>query len=125
MIRRPPSSPLLPYAALFRSWWEGAHGWQGWFLIHPEVKMHPGSTVTALWRSSDTHLDLFATGTDGAVWSTWWEGAHGWQGWFLLQPAGFVHPGVFRTSHARFHHDRLGLPATPTDTALGSTWPLL
>ena len=54
-------------------------GWQPWFLIHPEVKMRQGATVTALWRSNDTHLDLFATGTDGAVWSTWWEGAHGWQ----------------------------------------------
>jgi hypothetical protein len=25
------------------------------------VKMQPGATVTGLWRSNDTHLDLFAT----------------------------------------------------------------
>jgi ATP-dependent DNA ligase len=31
--------------------------------------------MTALWRSNDTHLDLFATGDDGAVWSTSWEAA--------------------------------------------------
>ena len=47
--------------------------WQPWFLIHPEVKMQPGATVSALWRSNETHLDLFATGNDGAVWSTWWQ----------------------------------------------------
>jgi hypothetical protein len=28
--------------------------------------MQAGATVSALWRSNDTHLDLFATGTDGA-----------------------------------------------------------
>jgi hypothetical protein len=38
--------------------------------------MQPGATVTALWRSNDTHLDLFATGTDGTVWSTWWDAEH-------------------------------------------------
>src|SRR6476659_1864864 len=42
-----------------------------WCVTRPEVKMQPGSTVTALWHGDD-HLDLFATGTDGAVWSTWW-----------------------------------------------------
>jgi len=46
-------------------------GWQPWYLVHNEVKMQPGATVTALWRSNDTHLDLFATGNDGAVWSTY------------------------------------------------------
>lgn len=49
-----------------------------WFLVHNEVKMRPGATVTALWRSNDTHLDLFATGNDGAVWSISWEAARGW-----------------------------------------------
>jgi hypothetical protein len=38
-------------------------------LVNNEVKMQPGAAVTALWRSNYTHLDLFSTGTDGAVWS--------------------------------------------------------
>ncbi|MFE3181888.1 hypothetical protein ACFXKR_13620 [Streptomyces violascens] len=38
--------------------------------------------MTALWRGE--HLDLFAAGTDGAVWSTWWEPGPGWQPWFLI-----------------------------------------
>lgn len=49
-----------------------------WFLVNNAVKMQVGATVTALWRSNDTHLDLFATGTDGAVWSIWWENGVGW-----------------------------------------------
>jgi hypothetical protein len=40
--------------------------WQPWFLIHPEIKANPEAIVTALWRDPQ-HLDLFMTGTDGAV----------------------------------------------------------
>ena len=68
------------------TWWDGGCRWQPWFLIHPEVKMQPGATVTAIWRSNHTHLDLFVTGTDGAVESTWWEGQPGWQKWFVIHP---------------------------------------
>jgi len=60
--------------------------WQPWFLIRPEIKMQAGATVTALWSNNQTHLDLFVTGTDGAVWSTWWEPGKDWQPWFLIRP---------------------------------------
>ena len=64
-------------------------GWRGWFLIHPEVKMQPGATVTAL-VPRENHIDLFVTGTDGAVWSTFFEpDPVGWRGWFLLIIAGY------------------------------------
>lgn len=33
--------------------------------------MQPGGAVTAL-APRENHIDLFITGTDGAVWSTWW-----------------------------------------------------
>jgi hypothetical protein len=46
-----------------------------WF--HPEVTMQPGAAVTALWRG-DGHLNLFTTGTDGAVWSAWWKPGPSW-----------------------------------------------
>src|SRR5260370_14617204 len=55
--------------------------------MHHEVKMQPGAMVTAL-VPRDGHIDLFATGTDGAVWSTWWEAPFGWQSWFLVLPLG-------------------------------------
>ena len=63
----------------------------------PEIKMHPGATVSALWRSGDTHLDLFATGTDGAVWSTWWEAEGGWRPWFLIRVVGRPRPHACAT----------------------------
>ena len=49
----------------------------------PLPQMQPGATVTAL-APREGHVDLFVTGTDGAVWSTWWEAAPGWQNWFFL-----------------------------------------
>ena len=52
---------------------EASQGWQPWFPVVPGTKMRPGATVTAVWRSNDTHLDLYATGNDGTVWSTWWS----------------------------------------------------
>jgi hypothetical protein len=37
--------------------------------------------------SNNTHLDLFAPGTNGAVFSTFWETTGGWQPWFQIRPA--------------------------------------
>jgi hypothetical protein len=39
--------------------------------------MQPGAAVAALWRG-DGHLNLFTTGTDGAVWSAWWKPGPSW-----------------------------------------------
>ena len=30
------------------------------------------------------HIDVFVVGSDGVVYSTWWDGASGWAGWFPL-----------------------------------------
>jgi hypothetical protein len=108
--------------AVWSTWWEGAHGWQPWFLVHNEIRMQPGATVTAVWRSNDTHLDLFATGTDGAVWSTWWEGAHGWQPWFLVHNEIKMTPGEPVAALWRSNDTHLDLFATGTDGTVWSTW---
>jgi hypothetical protein len=108
--------------AVWSTWWEAAHGWQPWFLVNNAVKMQPGATVTALWRSNDTHLDLFATGNDGAVWSTWWEAAHGWQPWFLVNNAVKMKPGATVTALWRSNDTHLDLFATGTDGTVWSTW---
>ena len=59
--------------------------WQsGWFgvPIHPETgKAAPGQPVTAVWRDAN-HLDLFITGTDGIVRSTFFENGKWQPGWF-------------------------------------------
>jgi len=40
----------------------------------------PGQPVTAVWRpGSSLHLDVFATGTDGNTYRTWWEPSSGWR----------------------------------------------
>ena len=61
--------------AVWSIWWNNRVGWrpEGWRLIHAEIKMQPGATVTAVWREPGKHLGLFATGTDGAVWSISWN----------------------------------------------------
>jgi len=53
-------------------------GWQRWFSIWPLIaEAQGGAPVTAVWRDP-THLDLFMTGTDGTVLSTWSEANRGW-----------------------------------------------
>jgi hypothetical protein len=95
-------------------------GWFPWFLVHNEVKMEPGAVVTALWRSNNTHLDLFATGNDGAVWSTSWEAAHGWFPWFLVHNEVKMQPGATVTALWRSNHTHLDLFATGNDGAVWS-----
>ena len=68
------------------SWWESGKGWQPWFAISPEsATAAAGQPVTAVWSNSQ-HLDLFITGYDGRVMSTFWESAKGWQPWFAISP---------------------------------------
>jgi hypothetical protein len=73
--------------AVWSSWWhEDAEGWRPWFQIHPRTVFAQEVPVTALARRQD-HLDLFVTGLDGAVWSSWWhEDSEGWRPWFPIHP---------------------------------------
>jgi hypothetical protein len=114
---------------VWSTWWEDAPGWQQWFPIwNTQVKMQPGATVTALWRSNDTHLDLFATGPDGTVWTTWWEGAVGWNTpwmpiWNDLQNKGVkMQPGATVTALWRSNDTHLDLFATGPDGTVWTTW---
>jgi len=108
---RPAADPFTLNAELIQSW-------QSWFEIRPEIKMQPGATVTAVWR--EQHLDLFATGTDGAVWSTWWEPNKDWQPWFIIRPEIKMQPGA--TVTALWEGTHLDLFVTGTDGAVWSTW---
>src|SRR3954467_11495285 len=71
-----------------RSTWQVSNSpWQPWFAIAPQQKAAPGARVTALWAPDRPgHLDLFMSGNDGTVWSTWWEGSKLWQKWFAIAP---------------------------------------
>jgi hypothetical protein len=95
--------------AVWSIWWEPGREWGYWSLVPNDllsIKMQPGATVTALWRQPGQHLDLFATGTDGAVWSIWWNDTVGWhpEGWFIIGDSHRLSPGqpitaVWATPH--------------------------
>ena len=73
--------------AVWSSWWyDDAQSWRPWFPIHPQTKFAQKSPITAVSRHSD-HLDLFITGHDGAIWSSWWhDDAQSWRPWFQIHP---------------------------------------
>jgi hypothetical protein len=89
-------------------------------LPNNEVRMQPGAPVTAVW-ANPKHLDLFATGTDGAVWSNWWEPGKGWQKWFLPNNEVRMQPGAPVTA-VWANPKHLDLFATGTDGAVWSNW---
>ncbi len=82
--------------------------------------MQPGATVTAL-VPRENRIDLFVTGTDGAVWSTWWEPGKPWQNWFLIHPEVKMRPGATVTALVP-RKDHIDLFVTGTDGAVWSTW---
>ena len=73
-----------------------------------------------MWRNPQ-HLDLFMSGTDGAVWSAWWEEGPGWQPWFLIHPEIKANPGAAVTALWR-NPQHLDLFMSGTDGAVWSAW---
>jgi hypothetical protein len=56
--------------------------WQeGWFPIHPEVRMQPGATVTPVQPFAG-HVDLFCIAINGRAVTTFFQDGAGWQNWF-------------------------------------------
>ncbi len=92
-------------------------GWQNWFLIAPEIKMYPGAKVTA-FNPLEGRVDLFVTGTDGALWTNFFLSNIGWHTWILIRPEIKVQPGTTISLHQPFD-GHLDLFATGTD---GAVW---
>ncbi len=107
-------------------WWNDVDGWRpgGWLFIHPEIKMKPGTTVTALWREPGKHLDLFATATDGTVSSIWWNDVDGWRpgGWLSIHSEIKMAAGTPVTAVWRESGKHLDLFTTATDGTVWSIW---
>ena len=72
--------------AVWTTFWNTENGWSAWFQIHPETVFDSENAhITAISRKSN-QIDLFTTGLDGAVWSTFWTQEQGWNTWFQIHP---------------------------------------
>ena len=107
--------------AVWSTFHEGRHqDWLPWFPIHHEITMQPGATVTAL-QPFEGHVDLFVTGTDGAVWSTYYEAGHDWLPWFPIHHEIKMQPGATVTVPTK-DLSLIFLTATGTDGTVWSTF---
>jgi DNA-binding beta-propeller fold protein YncE len=61
---------------VYTNWW-GSGEWHNWGTVGDAV-IPTGNTVTAIARMPE-HIDLFAVGGDGRVYTTWWDGS--WHAW--------------------------------------------
>ena len=92
---------------------------------HPFFRIDGGfakgrSPITAVARNPD-HLDLFVTGTDGGIYSIYWDDTSGWAGsWFRIKE-GIAKPGSLVTAVAR-DPDHLDLFVTGTDGGIYSIY---
>jgi hypothetical protein len=96
----PPPQPHRPVRdgarrGVYSLWWDDIRGWFfTWFrLPDPHFgdgfTIPPGAPVTALSRNPN-HIDLFVSGRDGAVYSTFWDANGGWTNvWFRLWDPNF------------------------------------
>jgi hypothetical protein len=92
---------------------------------HPFSRIDDGfakesfSSVAAIARNPDSQ-DLFVSGTDGGVYSIWWESASGWAWWFRIDE-GFDKAANSVAVVAR-KPDSLDLFVTGSDGGVYSTW---
>ena len=91
---------------------------RGWFNVSGGAAA-PRSRINVVARNPD-HLDLFVTGTDGRIYSTWWDAASGWGGWFNVSggAAALASP----IDVVSRYPDHLDLFVTGTDGGIYSTW---
>ena len=105
-------------------YWTAKSGWVAWFSIFPAQKMAPGAPVTMLWAAySKDHLDIFATGADGTVWSTLWTNKLGWTQWFSINPEQKANPGAEVSAvWAKYSNEHLDLFMTDATGVVWSTF---
>jgi len=96
-----------------------ASGWSSFFRI--DVGFAKGrSPVTVVARNPD-HLDLFVTGTDGGIYSAYWDGASGWSSFFRID-VGFATTGGTSVAAIARIPDHLDLFVTGTDGGIYSAY---
>ena len=99
-------------------YYSAVSGWHSWFRVSGGAAAL-GSPITVVARNPN-HLDLFVTGTDGLIYSTWWDANGGWANWFNVS-GGAAALGSPITAVAR-NPNHLDLFVTGTDGRIYSTW---
>ena len=109
---------------VYTSWWYAGADWSGvndnWRPIGGFFP--PGAPVSAVARTPD-NLDLFITGNDGRVYTSWWYAGADWSGvndnWRPI--GGFFPPGAPVSAVARTP-DNLDLFITGNDGRVYTSW---
>jgi hypothetical protein len=109
---------------VYTSWWHEGQAWSGindnWAPIGGFFPS--GAPISAVSRIPD-HLDLFITGNDGRVYTSWWHQGHPWSGindnWSPI--GGFFPPGAPVTALTRNPH-QLDLFITGNDGRVYTSW---
>jgi hypothetical protein len=119
-------------SAVYSTFWDASSGWfNHWFRLADEnfpdgFKIPVRSAVSSLTRFTD-HIDLFVSGFDGGVYSTFWDASSGWfNHWFRLADTNFgdgftIPPGAPVSSLTRFR-DHIDLFVSGRDGGVYSTF---
>ncbi|SIO40596.1 hypothetical protein SAMN05443247_04935 [Bradyrhizobium erythrophlei] len=117
---------------VYSTFWDANGGWfNHWFRLGDNnfgdnFTVPPGSPISSLSRFQD-HIDLFVSGRDGGVYSTFWDANGGWfNHWFRLGDSNFadnftIPPGSPVSSLSRFR-DHIDLFVTGFDGGIYSTF---
>lgn len=109
---------------VYTSWWHQGHNWSGaqdnWLSLGGFFP--PTASLSSLARRPD-HLDVFITGNDGRVYTSWWHEGQNWSGmndnWLSL--GGFFPAGNHIAAVARMP-EQLDLFITGNDGRVYTSW---
>jgi len=117
---------------VYSTFWDQSSGWfNHWFRLADtnfgdHFTIPPGAPVTSLCRFPQ-HIDLFVSGRDGGIYSTFWDQSSGWfNHWFRLADTNFgdhftVPPGSKISAMSRFQ-DHIDLFVVGRDGGIYSTF---
>jgi hypothetical protein len=109
---------------IYTSWWSPESGWSGidnnW---RPIGGGFPAGTPVAAVARGRNQLDLFVTGNDGKVYTSWWSPESGWSGidnnW---RPLGGVFPAGAPVEALSRRPNQLDLFITGNDGSVHTLW---
>jgi hypothetical protein len=114
---------VLDSTGVVKSTWfeDDGQGWRDWFPIDQGTTFPPEAAPVCVSRT-ESHVDLFVIGNDGAVWSCWWEPDQAlWRRWFQIHPETVFRHDQRLTAVSR-NEDHVDLFVIGHDGAVWSTY---